>query len=857
MTEENQKTDLEYLGSTWHERVKNIRARAKRCKKNNIEHSPKVLNSEDTTEIPSDNELFVGPVHEKLSAQQIFAGDEDFYKSLGDSHTASSPKPLDARQVSTVPTGYKHFSSIQKVLAVAIFLIAVVLLYAILKSSPAPADQIVSTAYQTPAPEPQVAEAVHVVPQQANKPEPVFDSTQPLSLKAAQTFYLNEDYDQALGVYEKLHKSLSTNPQEDLIKDFLQLQMALCMERTADYTQAARLLRKVLRSNSPAVRVVADYHCGLLEMQKKQYLNVRIKAYQAIALIDAIDFDKDWALSLKRDCFFLAAEALTREVLSLCDADKDLPEDLWGTLGAADELFTKLNETQLRTFLNSGSQRLSQAVLGPQIQKLDHQGGLARYDVTCNGAPIEELLARFAANSAIDLHWDLDSNEEGIRKRLVYLYLPSATTQQFVTAAASCTGLLARMDEQGVVNILNPTRYSYISEHISSLSEEAISLWQSFLLRFPEDTCFANVHFAMALLHASEGQIGESIAEYKLVANRFSRSSLAPFALLYSSKLKNSLHDYPGGREDLNLLVEQFPDTEIASEAYLYLADTTAKAGLNSEAARLYRKLYNLSLSLESQSASALGAGKCFYQVKDYESAAKWLLRYISLDKDGESKELYSAYFILGKTYLALENSEAACDAFQYALQGGPDRLAKEEYMETVLALVEAYMQQGNFVLVLDMLEDIHSVALSQKESIEILLLKSKALQAIGLVDKAIAILGDRAEYITDPQLKAKVSLGLADCYVNKGNFELAHKKLTEIFIIAESGPLAWEIALRLINVCLQLDQNDQAISICLQLLDLQPSEQIKQEALGLLAKAYNQQKNYNMAALALLGQWK
>jgi hypothetical protein len=38
--------------------------------------------------------------------------------------------------------------------------------------------------------------------------------------------------------------------------------------------------------------------------------------------------------------------------------------------------------------------------------------------------------------------------------------------------------------------------------------------------------------------------------------------------------------------------------------------------------------------------------------------------------------------------------------------------------------------------------------------------------------------------------------------------------------------------------------------------LESQPSAQIKQDALALLANAHNRQKNYDGAALALLGRW-
>ncbi|MHC4122685.1 MAG: tetratricopeptide repeat protein, partial [Planctomycetota bacterium] len=222
-----------------------------------------------------------------------------------------------------------------------------------------------------------------------------------------------------------------------------------------------------------------------------------------------------------------------------------------------------------------------------------------------------------------------------------------------------------------------------------------------------------------------------------------------------------------------------------------------------------------------------------------------------------KNEDLYSAYCLLGKAYLALENPESACEAFQYVLQDRPTMLAKEEYIENISAMVEAYMKQGNFVQALDILEGIHSVTLSQKESIEILLLKSGVLGEMGLVDKAITLLSNRAEFISDPQLKTKVSLELADCYVNKGNFELARKKLAEILVAIEPGLWAYKVALKLVDVSLKLGQGSQATSVCLQLLDLQPPEQIKQKALDLLATAYNQQKDYDRAALALLGRWK
>ena len=873
---------------------------------------------QDVPEVPVDSELFVDEVPqedftpdeaptnlvrgesdldttEELSEEDVFSG-EDFYEPLADSAAPataqSDTEPVDeqiaADQPLLVSSGRKRFSALQKVLVVSIVTIAAILLYTLLKSPPRPATGTMPAVQRSPlrisASESSDEDLAQPTSAQTQKPQSLplprtvlvqGSPAQPLSLKVADDLYLQADYNRAYAIYDQLHQSLPAGSQQQLLKDFLQLKMALCLRIVASrgllwvsHTRAAadqadHLFRAVSKSRSPIVRALANYHCCLIETQKKQYLRARARAYQTIALISAIDFDRGWALSLQRNCHFLAAELITRQILSLCDADKNLPGQLWSNPADADP-FTGLDEAQLCSLLESGSEQLDRALLGPQIRQFNDQDGSTRWSVVCNGASIEELLARFAANADLNITWsaDLKPAAETVRERVINLYLPATTPQQFVTVAAGCAGLLAlhqndaglaRLDEKGTVDIFNPARYSSLSEHISLLSNEAISLWQRILLTSHGDERIPNVHFAMGLLYAQKGQLPESIAEYKLMANRFSQTPLAPFALLHSSKLKTDLRDYLGAREDLKQLTEQYPDAEVADQACLYLADATMKAGLLNEAARLYRKLYNLALSGQSQTAATLGAGRCFYEAKDYQSAAEWLTRYINLSTDRTGSELYLAYFLLGKANVALEKPEQACEAFKYALQG---QFRGKEYVETVSSLIEAQIQQEAFLEALDMLEDVPGPQFSQRESIEILLLKSRILRAIGLVDEAITALGDRAQYLSDTQLKARVSFELSKCYITREDYELARNELTRILVFVEPSPLAHEIALELADVCLKLGQGSQTVSICSQLLDSDPSPQIKQKALYLIATACKQQKDYNRAALALLGQW-
>lgn len=804
-------------------------------------------------------------IHQVPSEREVFAGNEDFYKLL-EGYTQTPDRNIrgqdsqSAEQIRPIAMLQERFSLFQKILAGSIIAIAAALLFALLTTANGPAanNRVSPAIRQAPAIQP-AGDSSSQTSETTGKIETKEQLTQPLSLKVAETFYFQKEYDNAYAAYSQLCQGIPSEGDQELLRDYLRLKMALCRGKAGVVDEAIGSLRTLLKSRSPVVRMLANYHLGMLELRSGQYLKARMRAYQAIALSEAVGPERDLVLTIQRDSYFIAAESITRNILSLCNADKDIPQDLWA-YSAEPEVSMGLDEWQLRSVLSRGSEKLTEGVLSPQINRIERPDKLPRWSVICQRAPIDELLARFAADAGVDISWARCASATGeepidsIRKRPVSLYLPAVTMQEFVTVAAGHTGLLARTDEKGVVNIFNPAYYASLSEHFSLLIPESISQWQGLLLQFHDDRRIPNAHFALGLLYAQGGQVAEAIAEYKLVANGFSQVPLAPSALLNSSKLKTGLHDYSSAREDLKQLVEQYPDSEFYGQACLELADVTMKAGLWDESARLYRKVFNLGLSLQSQAAAALGAGKCLYGKQDYGEAAPWLSRHIELAPDAGISDTSGAYFLLGKTYFALGKPREAGNAFQNALKG---ELPKKEYIETVCALVEAMIQQKKFVEALGMLETIRPWQFSQHEYIQILLAKSKVLRLMGLVDRAITTLSFGTENLADRQLRARISFELAECLAADGDLERARNNLTEVLAFVEPGEFAQEVAIRLAEFCFRTGQNGQTILICSQLLDSQPAPQIKQKALNILATAYQQQKSYDKAAAALSANLK
>jgi tetratricopeptide (TPR) repeat protein len=240
--------------------------------------------------------------------------------------------------------------------------------------------------------------------------------------------------------------------------------------------------------------------------------------------------------------------------------------------------------------------------------------------------------------------------------------------------------------------------------------------------------------------------------------------------------------------------------------------------------------------------------------MKEYEEAEKWLMRYISLEREDRRDDSYQAYFLLGKTNLALGKYQQAYDAFQHVLV---EECPRGQYIEAITTLVESNIEREHYVEALNALENFRSVTLSQEQSVEMVLLKSKIFRILGLVDEAIVSLQDKAGYVSDKQLDAEISYELALCHVAKGDLEQARSLLSEILSVVEPGTLAQKASQALSDVCVKLDQNEQAISVCLKILESNPSGEIKQSTLKILATAYEEQEEYDKAALALSGQWE
>ena len=807
--------------------------------------------------VASGDELFASPVRQQPGCGDIFASFLELASRPAEVPELASPTSLPMGGHGLNPSG-RRLSYLQQILILGIVATAAIIVYVAGQLVLARLEARKTVAAETPSDKqtPIPSSVGAVVPAE---PEPNTTSAkagagavlmvEALSLGVADKLYLAGDYENALLTYEHLFRRLPAAEEQQTMRDFLTFRMAMCYRNAGNTTQADAAFRTLSLSRPPILRALARYHQSLALIERGRFLEAAGKAYQCLALIEVVDYDKKWVGAVQQQCNFLAAEAFTRHLLSLRDADADLPTTLWTRHPNLDP-FLSLEEPQVKVLLMAGSDQMNEALLSPQIRSAADAG---RWTVACNGASIEELLARFASNAHLNIRWadaatgPLD--DDAVRRRPVYLYMASATTEQILATVAGSVGLMVQMDGQDNVPICDPSTYTSLTDHMTLLTNESLSLWNRFLLTAEDDKRLANAHFAIGLLRALQDRQDEAAAEYRLVATRFPKDALAPHALLYSGKLKLALRDYPGAQKDLRQLADLYPDIALSDKALLYLADASMRVGAHNDAIDLYRKVYNLGLSVESQTESALGAGRSLYEIDNYEEAAKWLNRYVDLAKGQSRREFHATCLLLGKTYLELRRPQQAHAVLKLAMQGD---LSRPQHVETVETLVKAYMQQGLMVEALGVLETTYTWQLSPEENMELLLLRAQVLRNIGLIDKAIATLKDRGQFLTNMELKGRITLELASCYVERGLFDQARTTLSGVLPSLPAGPMATQVGRELARVCLRMGQGDQAVSLCTQLLRTADVQE-RANLLAILSEARRKQNDYSGAMSVLL----
>jgi len=669
---------------------------------------------------------------------------------------------------------------------------------------------------------------------------PDITDANPSSWRLAEKAYVDGKSAEAGARYEHLLRLCRSQSDADLAADFCRFRVARCLIRLGRQAEAAKQLESICTSRSPIIRAAAGLALAELDCSGHSFLRARMKAYQALAAVAAVDGQE----TLESDAEFLIARCLTEKALSFTPADGSVP---WKRPPRPADPFVNVEAAALHDLLAEGV-GAGDALLGPRIEQAPSRPIASRWAVRCCRTGLEELLQQFAARTATEVQW-VDVSAD-VRQRAVTMGFRSGSSERVFEVACGAAGLIGRFTGEKVL-IHNPHTMASMAEQRSLIKAEAVSAWRRFYLRFPSDPRSGQGHFALALLSERSGEVLAALREYRLIARRYPRDEVAPWALLRGAGLRIGLADHRGARADLSDLLNLYPDFAAIDQAHLDLGRAALQAGRPVEALDIFRKLYYLDLSTRSQALACLNAGRCLFSVGEHAEACKWLGRYANLSPDKAGPEMAEAYLLTGRCLAKLGNAPEASSAFRHALHLKP---TDTQRVEALLALADAEMQRRRFGQALAALDEADKEKLTADQYARAALARTRAFRAMGLPDRGLSVLRRAAPNVRDRAVQAEMSVEAARCHADAGERDAARKILADLLPTLGAGETAREASIELAKLCLADGKAAQTVAICRNLLSAPLPEPRRKAVLDLLAKAYRQQQDPEHVALALSG---
>ncbi len=809
---------------------------------------------------PSGQGPFVSSKHTQVGSDDLFVGDMSFMKDL--------LPPKTGGVIAEKTSDKAGFRPLYIILAVNI-LITVVLVTVFWftpsktivsvqpEKLPLAADSNSTSAQMPPAATTQpvtqnnLAAAQEIPVAAADTAEPndqsQLQANQSVSLKMAEALVTREEFVKASEAFGQIMSNLSmSGTQNEELRDYLKLRIAACLLQANKIDTQAAFFSEAMRSRSGMVRGLGAYYLALVHFKHGEYLQARKYAYQTLGLIKT--FNEIFPATLEADMYFLAAESLSRYALSLHPIDQELPGRLWSdSLGMIWP--TELDQMMLCKAIETSTQRLSEGAGGPRLQLDPHRETGSQWSLVCLQSPAEESLVKMVSLAGMGLLWQ--TKDTVVRSRPVTAYLPYVAQQYVAEIITGSIGLVWKYDGQNAT-VFIPDQYDDLGQHRSEIISEAIAVWRRFLLRYRGEHRTPNAHYALGRMYNLDQQYATALAEFKVIQSQFEHNPLAPFAYLETSLIRTEMKDYLGAKSDLNEMLTLYPECTAADRATLYLAEASLETNQIAAAQSLFNKVYQFNLNKTGRIQAIYGLGRCAFLQKDWVNTKKWLGELLDNFEDKSDARLADTCMMLGRALIELDENQKASTVLRIPLK---TTLSDADYVKIIQELVQAEVDQENYMEALNILESIPQAKLNQQDSCEVLIWQSRILRAIDTAPTAAALVRRKIEFVVDSQLRAWLTLELAQSYYEMSNYSQARRELNNALADMQDPIRAHQAGLLLAKIAEKIDQPEQAEKICLTILAnkaVEPS--IRQATFEILGRVYAGQKMYDKSAMAFAG---
>ncbi|HSV26409.1 MAG TPA: tetratricopeptide repeat protein, partial [Sedimentisphaerales bacterium] len=237
----------------------------------------------------------------------------------------------------------------------------------------------------------------------------------------------------------------------------------------------------------------------------------------------------------------------------------------------------------------------------------------------------------------------------------------------------------------------------------------------------------------------------------------------------------------------------------------------------------------------------------------EHAEAAEWFSRYIQLERNPASVQLYEASMKLAKSLRAIGKIPQSIEALKFAMAR---ELTVPQRTRAAIELARTEAAGQSYVRALAALQGLPATPHLTDDEIEVLLLNSQIHCEIGMPDKAARMLQNAMDRAYSRDRAAVLAVPLARALVQMREAEKAADILARTLANIRPSAVADEIFCTLAEINVILGRYTEAISLSTRLIASKPSDEIVDRAFRIMGDAYAGMNQYDKAAMAYAGRF-
>lgn len=186
-----------------------------------------------------------------------------------------------------------------------------------------------------------------------------------------------------------------------------------------------------------------------------------------------------------------------------------------------------------------------------------------------------------------------------------------------------------------------------------------VSSYQNAIDRFPESGSVPSGYIKMAQAQSSRGEEYLALGYLSLIIGQRNNIDIMPLAYLTRGKIFLRLNQYEKALADFQMIMEQYGDSEYASEADFWMANYYHAVGQYEDAEDKLAEVLDLdpAIFVEHPEYLFLRAKNCLY-LEDYDGAREYLFKALNIGRQQETADMLLTR--IGDTYHNQENEKEA-----------------------------------------------------------------------------------------------------------------------------------------------------------------------------------------------------